>query len=218
MCKQKKNWSLGGLRKGRQFWFHSKSWRYKFWWRVLLISLAFPSSPRANQPAPFLMYTHFPWKKKQSNNQTKDKQAIAKQIKTKHFLLTILSRAKHVKHNSSFQKKKYLKHIEKDDIILDISSMSYYEQVALEWRLCTSAVSVYWFYYSLSLEHWPPTEHQCKDVFHLFVQILFLFVFSQTISLFPKILCCLLFFGNWLKFRVDMVWRLMAFWIKFNGR
>ena len=50
--------------------------------------------------------------------------------------------------------------------------MSYYEQVALEWRLCTSAVSVYWFYYSLSLEHWPPTEHQCKDVFHLFVQIL----------------------------------------------
>ena len=83
--------------------------------------------------------------------------------------------------------------------------MSYYEQVALEWRLCTSAVSVYWFYYSLSLEHWPPTEHQCKDVFHLFVQILFLFVFSQTISLFPKILCCLLFFGNWLKLRVDMV-------------
>ena len=47
--------------------------------------------------------------------------------------------------------------------------MSYYEQVALEWQLCTSAVSVYWFYYSLSLEHWPPTEHQCKDVFHLFV-------------------------------------------------
>ena len=43
----KKNCSLGGLRKGRQFWFHSKSWRYKFWWRVLLISLAFPSFPQS---------------------------------------------------------------------------------------------------------------------------------------------------------------------------
>ena len=55
--------------------------------------------------------------------------------------------------------------------------MSYYEQVALEWRLCTSAVAVYWFYYSLSLEHWPPTEHQCKDVSPLFVNIIFVFVF-----------------------------------------
>ena len=95
-----------------------------------------------------------------------------------HFLLTILSRAKHVKHNISLQKK-YLKHIEKNDIILDISSMSYYEQVALEWRLCTSAVSVYWFYYSLSLEHWPPTEHQLQGCVSLVRADSFSFFFPK---------------------------------------